>query len=154
MKTLLISIGKTEPEYLQTGFEIYEKRLKHYLNLEVKWLADKKIADRTAQVTAQNQLFLNEIDPSDWVVLLDENGKRHTSVSFANQMQQWMNMGKKRIVFVIGGAYGFNEMIRNRANTTISLSDMTFSHQMVRLFFAEQLYRAMTIIKGENYHHE
>ncbi|MFQ3576755.1 MAG: 23S rRNA (pseudouridine(1915)-N(3))-methyltransferase RlmH [Cytophagales bacterium] len=154
MKTLIISIGKTEPAYLNEGFAVYEKRLKHYLNLEVKWLTDKKIADRTLQVNAQNELILNEIEDADWLVLLDENGKSYTSVSFATQIQQWMNMGKKRLVFVIGGAYGFNDSLRKRANATLSLSGMTFSHQMVRLFMIEQLYRAMTILKGENYHHE
>lgn len=157
MKILLLVIGKTDAAYIRAGIEEYEKRLVRYVPYEMKVLADvknSKSMSEPVQKEKEGELLLGELQGSDWVVLLDENGKQYTSVGFSEYISQKMVAGLKRLVFVIGGPYGFSEEVYKRANDKISLSRMTFSHQMVRMIFAEQLYRAMTIMRGEPYHHE
>lgn len=150
-------IGKTAFSYLDEGMELYTKRLVHYTDLTLEIIPDVK---RTA-TTSPDKLkdleadaFLKKIGPRDAIVLLDENGKTFSSEKFAAQVQKWMQSGDKNIVFIIGGAYGFGNSLYDKALMKISLSEMTFSHQMVRLIFLEQLYRAFTIIKNEPYHHK
>ncbi len=156
MKITLLLNGKTQEDYLVKGCAVYEQRLKHYLPFEihvVPSLKNTKALTIEQQKQKEGELILKSIHSSDRLILLDENGKQYTSVEFSNFIQQQMNTGIKNLVFVIGGPYGFSDEIYKRANGKISLSKMTFSHQMVRLFFAEQVYRAMTILKNEPYHH-
>ncbi len=156
MKITLILNGKTEDDYIVNGFAIYEQRLRHYLPFEtivIPALKNTKALSIEQQKQKEGELILKNIQSSDKLLLLDENGKEYNSVNFSEFIQQQMNSGIKNLVFVIGGPYGFSDEIYKRANGKISLSKMTFSHQMVRLFFAEQLYRAMTILKNEPYHH-
>ena len=156
MKILLLVIGKTDEDYLVTGIKKYVGRLGHYVSFELKEIPDirnRKTLSEDQQKKAESFLLLQQMQPGDHVVLLDENGTQHTSVAFAEQMEKLMASGAKRIVFVIGGPYGFAQEVYDKANAKMSLSPMTFSHQMVRLIFVEQLYRAFTILKGEPYHH-
>lgn len=155
MQITLIQIGKTKFSYLQEGISDYQKRLKHYINFEEVTIADLKNAKNLSSAEIkkkEGEMLLKLIDKAAFLVLLDERGKQSSSEEFAEFIRKNMNSGKD-IVLVIGGAYGFSEDVYSRANDKISLSKMTFSHQLVRLIFAEQLYRAMTIIKGEPYHH-
>lgn len=157
MKVELICIGKTGKSFLEQGEKEYLKRLKRYLKFDKIELPDVKMAKNTNEITIQQKeahLFFQKLNDSDYVVLLDENGKTYSSVKFAQQLQQLFNRGGHKIIFLIGGPYGFHESIYKRANAKISLSSMTFSHQMIRMIFLEQFYRAMTILKGEPYHHE
>ena len=157
MKTCLLVIGKTDAAFIREGIAEYEKRLMRYLPYEMKILPDVKNArnmTENLQKEKEGELILEQLQAGDWVVLLDEKGKQYTSVGFADYLAQKMLMGIKRLVFVIGGPYGYAESIYQRTNEKISLSKMTFSHQMVRMIFTEQIYRAMTILKGEPYHHE
>lgn len=156
MKILLLVIGKTDAAYIRTGIEEYEKRLTRYAPYEMKILPDVKNAKNMSealQKEKEGEMLLDEWQTTDFVVLLDENGKQYTSVGFSEFLAQKMLNATKRLVFVVGGPYGFSENVYKRANDKISLSKMTFSHQMVRMIFAEQLYRAMTIMRGEPYHH-
>lgn len=156
MKITLILNGKTEDDHIIKGFDIYEKRLKHYLSVEtivIPALKNTKALSIEQQKQKEGELTLKHIQSSDRLILLDENGKEYHSVGFSEFIQQQMNSGIKNLVFVVGGPYGFSEEVYKRANGKIALSKMTFSHQMVRLFFIEQVYRAMTILKGEPYHH-
>jgi len=156
MKIKLIAIGKTDEAYLLEGIEKYMKRLKHYISLEYILLPDVKLGIKPNPEKIKEEegkLILQKVDNSDVLVLLDEGGKSFTSEKFADYLQKKMNNVSSNLVFVIGGPFGFSEEIYNRAQEKLSLSAMTFSHQMVRLFFAEQLYRSFTIIKGEKYHH-
>ena len=154
MKILLVQIGKTDEPYLQEGCSIYESRLKHYVSFETETLLlPKKYYLLEEQKNFEGQLILKKITNQDFVVLLDESGKEFNSINFSNWIQKNMNAGIKRLVFVIGGPFGFSDEVYSRANQKIALSQMTFSHQMVRLFFLEQLYRGLTILKGEKYHH-
>ncbi|MES2284635.1 MAG: 23S rRNA (pseudouridine(1915)-N(3))-methyltransferase RlmH [Bacteroidota bacterium] len=156
MKITLILNGKTDDDYLIKGFNMYEQRLKHYISFEtivIPALKNTKALSIEQQKQKEGELIFKNIQSSDRLILLDENGKEYSSVNFSDFIQQQMNSGIKNIVFVVGGPYGFSEEIYKRANGKISLSKMTFSHQMVRLFFVEQLYRAMTILKNEPYHH-
>lgn len=156
MKIKLIAIGKTDEGYLIEGIEKYLKRLKHYIALEVVVIADVKMGSKpNAEKIKEEEgkLILQKIEQSDVVVLLDEGGKGFSSENFALYLQKKMNSVAGNLVFIIGGPFGFTPSIYERAQERISLSEMTFSHQMVRLFFVEQLYRAFTIIKGEKYHH-
>ena len=156
MKVTLILTGKTEDDYIQKGLAIFEQRLKHYVPFEtiiLPALKNTKSLSTDQQKQKEGELVFKQLSPSDRLILLDENGKEFTSVNFAAYVQQQMNSGIKNIVFLVGGPYGFSEEIYKRANAKIALSKMTFSHQMVRLFFIEQLYRAMTILKNEPYHH-
>ena len=156
MKITLILNGKTEDDHIIKGFDMYEKRLKHYVGFEtivIPALKNTKALSIDQQKQKEGELTLKHIQNSDRLILLDENGKEFNSVGFSEFIQKEMNSGIKNLVFVVGGPYGFSEDVYKRANGKIALSKMTFSHQMVRLFFVEQVYRAMTILKGEPYHH-
>lgn len=156
MKITLICIGKTDEDYLKNGVEKYLQRLRHYISFEMIVIPDIKKSKNLSQEQQKQkeaQLILKQLKNQDYVVLLDEKGNSYSSVGFSDFIQQRMNQGLSNLVFVIGGPYGFNQDLFNRANGMISLSKMTFSHQMVRLFFVEQIYRAFTIMKGEPYHH-
>lgn len=157
MKILLLAIGKTDEDYLVSGIKKYVGRLGHYTPFEMKEIPDprnRKTLSEEQQKKAESFLLLQQLQPTDRVVLLDENGKQFTSIQFAESLEKQIASGAKRLVFVIGGPYGFAQEVYDRANTKMSLSPMTFSHQMVRLVFVEQLYRAFTILKGEPYHHQ
>jgi len=156
MKIKIIAIGKTDKEYLKEGIDIYFNRLKHYINSEFVVIPDIKNTrkmDENQQKQKEGELILQSVSNSDVLCLLDENGKEFSSVGFSEFINQKMVSGIKTLVFVIGGPYGFSKEVKERANQKLSLSKMTFSHQMVRLLFTEQLYRAFTILKGEPYHH-
>ena len=157
MKIVLITIGKTNEKYLIEGISNYQKRLKHYITFEMTEIVNIKNTKNLSELELmkkEGELILKQIQSSDYLVLLDDKGKDFTSPKFAQKLQQWMLSGKKRLVFVVGGAYGFSEEVYQRGNEKISLSKMTFSHQMVRLFFVEQIYRGYTILNNEPYHHE
>ena len=157
MKVCLLVIGKTDASYIQQGVEEYEKRLRYYLPYEMKIIPDvknTKSLSEEQQKAKEGEMILKHLELGDFVVLLDERGSEYTSKAFADFLAQKMLRGIKRLVFVIGGPYGFAPDIYKSVQMRISLSKMTFSHQMVRMIFVEQLYRAMTIIKGEPYHHE
>jgi 23S rRNA (pseudouridine1915-N3)-methyltransferase len=157
MKILLVMVGKTSSGWLQKGINEYFARLKHYLPFEEQVLPDIKNAKNmlvTELKKQEGQLILKNVQPSDLVILLDEGGKTFSSRQFSAFLEKQMLTGVRRLVFVIGGAWGFSEEVYQRAGLKVSLSQMTFSHQMVRLIFAEQLYRALTILKGEPYHHD
>lgn len=156
MKVTLILNGKTEDDFIQKGYSVFEQRLKHYLPFEtvvIPALKNTKALSTEQQKQKEGELVLKYLQSSDRLILLDENGKEFTSVGFSAYIQQQMNSGIKNCVIVVGGPYGFSEELYKRATAKIALSKMTFSHQMVRLFFIEQLYRAMTILKNEPYHH-
>ncbi len=156
MKILFLVIGKTDESYLDTGILKYIKRLEHYVPFEMKVIPDiknRKTLTEEQQKKAEGDLILSNINIGDDLILLDENGKTFSSVSFSQWIEKQMNAGSKRIIFVVGGPYGFSKEVYDKAKFKISLSEMTFSHQMIRLIFVEQLYRAFTIIKGEPYHH-
>lgn len=155
MKIELWAIGKTNEKYLEEGIAIYLKRLKHYLNFEFIIISDVKQAgnlNATQLKNKESEMVFSRLKNEDFLILLDENGDAFTSQAFADFIEQKLQLSYKRIVFLIGGAYGFSEDLYARANGKLSLSKMTFSHQMVRLFFVEQLYRAMTILRNEPYH--
>lgn len=157
MKVTLLVIGKTDKKFVQEGTEIYAKRLFHYIPFELKVIPDiknNKNLTHEQQKEKEGTLILNYITPGDELILLDEHGKQFSSVDFSDWIEKKMISGRKHLVFVIGGPYGFSQAVFERGNAKISLSKMTFSHQMVRMIFTEQLYRAMTILKGEPYHHE
>jgi 23S rRNA (pseudouridine1915-N3)-methyltransferase len=157
MKVKFVCIGKTGKDFLSQGENEYLNRLKHYVAIERIELPDLKHAAKlsTEQIKEQEgKELLTKIQVADLLVLLDERGKELSSVQFADFMQQRFNSGVKNLVFFVGGAYGFSQEVYDRANFKLSLSKMTFSHQMIRMIFFEQLYRAMTILKGEPYHHE
>lgn len=156
MKILLIQVGGTVDKYLEKGIAEYSKRLTHYTKFETIEIKDMKNAGRLSQPELKRKEgaeILKKIDPGDFLVLLDEAGKKMTSRLFASFIQEKMNHSTKKLIFVIGGAFGFDEVLYQRADVQLSLSDMTFSHRMIRLLFTEQLYRAFTILKGEPYHH-
>lgn len=156
MNVTLLAIGKTDKKELQLLVDIYIKRLKHYINFQFEALPDLKKAKNLGQEQQQRkeaEILLKKIQPTDAVFLLDEHGKDYTSEEFADFLQKQMNAGIGRLVLVIGGPYGFAPEMYDRANGKISLSRMTFSHQMVRLFMVEQLYRAFSILRNEPYHH-
>ncbi|MEP0131933.1 MAG: 23S rRNA (pseudouridine(1915)-N(3))-methyltransferase RlmH [Eudoraea sp.] len=157
MRIKLLTIGKTDSGELQKLIDVYLKRLKHYVKFELTVLPDIKNTKNLSasdQMDKEAELILKHIDSTDTLFLLDENGKEYTSVGFANQLQKQMNSGIKEWVLVIGGPYGFSDAIKQKASGIISLSKMTFSHQMVRLFVVEQIYRAFTILRNEPYHHK
>lgn len=157
MKISLIAIGKTEDKYLIEGIDKYLNRLKHYINFSFTVIPDiknTKNLTEAQQKSKEAELILKQLNNSDVVVLMDEKGKKYSSVQFSQYINKQMVGSVQNMVFIIGGPYGFDESIYKRANSSVSLSDMTFSHQMVRLFFVEQLYRAFTILKNEPYHHE
>lgn len=157
MKIKLLLIGKTDSDILSKGVDDYLKRLKHYIPFEMSIIPDLKNTKNlteSQQKKKEGELILNFIKSGDFVVLLDEKGKEYTSVGFSGFIEKQMISGLKSLVFIVGGPYGFSDDVYIKSNSKISLSRMTFSHQMVRLIFTEQLYRAMTIIKGEPYHHQ
>ena len=157
MKVTFLVVGKTTDECISKSVSVYENRLKHYLPFETIVIPELK---NTKKMTFEQQkeqegfLILKYIEQFDFTILLDENGKEFTSVEFSKFVEKKMIEGTRNLLFVVGGPYGFSQEVYKKANIKISLSKMTFSHQMVRLFFIEQLYRAMTIIKGEPYHHQ
>ena len=157
MKTELWVIGKTTDQYLKTGIDYYSSKLTHYLNFELRIFSSKKTMPKLSPAQykeIESELVLPFLQQSDFLVLLDEHGKEFTSRGFATFLEKQMLASTKKLVFLVGGAYGFSPSLKDRANVEISLSKMTFSHQMVRLFFVEQLYRAYTILKNEPYHND
>ena len=156
MKIKLLTIGKTDSRPLQQLIDEYCKRLGFYIHFNMDIIPDIKNTKNLTtkqQKIAEGKELLKKIEKSDAVILLDENGKLYNSIQFSAFLQKKMNSGLTKIVFVIGGPYGFSDDVYNRCNEKVSLSPMTFSHQMVRLFFTEQLYRSFTILRNEPYHH-
>ncbi|MBP0903803.1 23S rRNA (pseudouridine(1915)-N(3))-methyltransferase RlmH [Mariniflexile gromovii] len=156
MTIKLIAIGKTDNNHLQSLMDDYTKRLGFYIKFSIDIIPDIKKAKNLSeeqQKQKEGELILSKLTATDVLILLDENGKQHDSVAFSEYLQKHMNSGIKQLVFVIGGPYGFAQDVYNKANGKLSLSKMTFSHQMIRLFFIEQLYRGFTILKNEPYHH-
>ncbi len=156
MKVILLLSGKTGEDYARKAIKLFEERLKHYLTFEIVYLPELKRSGKISeQEQKQREAALLEpwIKPENTLVLLDERGREYTSEAFAAYLQKKMNAGLRNLVFVGGGPYGFDESVYKRVPERLSLSKMTFSHQMVRVFFVEQLYRAMTILRGEPYHH-
>ena len=157
MKITLLTVGKTDKDWVRQGMDIYVSRLKHYIPLSVVEIPElKNVSAMTKDQikTKEGELILKQVKPADDLILLDERGKEYTSVELAKVIQDKISYTGKDMVYVIGGAYGFSDAVYQRANSKISLSRMTFSHQMVRAIFVEQIYRAFTIMKGEPYHHE
>jgi 23S rRNA (pseudouridine1915-N3)-methyltransferase len=157
MKLLLLTIGKTNDKSLLALQNEYLKRLKHYLPFEIQSIPELKNTKSLSiaeQLEKEADLILKQIDNQDELILLDEKGKQYTSIEFSTFISKKMLASHKRVIFVVGGPYGFSERIYTRAQSMTSLSKMTFSHQMIRLIFVEQVYRAMTILRGEPYHHE
>uniref|UniRef100_UPI00404ACE36 23S rRNA (pseudouridine(1915)-N(3))-methyltransferase RlmH n=1 Tax=Flavobacterium sp. TaxID=239 RepID=UPI00404ACE36 len=156
MNIKLIAIGKTDNESLKNLITAYQKRLSFYISFDFECIPDLKNAKNLSekqQKEKEGELILSKINPTDYLILLDENGKSFTSENYSDFLQKKMNAGIKTLVFVIGGPYGFSESVYAKSSEKIALSKMTFSHQMIRLFFIEQTYRAMTILKNEPYHH-
>ena len=157
MKIVLLVVGKTVESYFIQGIEEYSKRLAHYVPFEIAVipeLRNTKSLSTDQQKEREADFILKSFLPGDYIVLLDEHGKEMRSLEFADYMKRKMNTVNKRLVFIIGGPYGFSEKVYQAANEKISMSKMTFSHQMIRLIFVEQIYRAMTILNGGPYHHE
>lgn len=157
MKITLAVVGKIAGGYLSKGIEEYTSRLKHYVPFEIQYIADArntKNLTEAQQKAAEGKNILGSLDTSDVVVLLDEHGRELSSMEFARYIERKMSTVQRKLVFVVGGPYGFSQEVYARANEQLSLSRMTFSHEMIRLIFTEQLYRAMTILRGEPYHHE
>ena len=156
MKITLLVVGKTTDTHIELLIQEYQKRLAHYIPFNIQVIPELKNTKSLTpeqQKQAEGELILRAITPNADLVLLDEHGKEYRSIEFADYLQKRMSSGRD-VVFVVGGPYGFSDSVYQRANGKISLSKMTFSHQMVRLFFVEQIYRAMTILRGEPYHHE
>lgn len=157
MKITLLAVGKTEDAYIREGIEKYVKRLKHYIKFEIidlPELKNTKALTQEQQKSKEAEMIAKKLSATDFVLLLDEKGMELSSTRFADYIDKKAISSVQNLVFIIGGPYGFDDTIYARANDQLSLSRMTFSHQMVRLFFIEQLYRAFTIIKGEPYHHQ
>lgn len=157
MNIRLLVVSKTDISYIQEGIDVYMKRLKHYVNFELEVIPaikDQKNASANEIKERESAQILKRLNDADRIVLLDEHGKEHSSVGFSQYLQKQMNAGTRNLVFVVGGAYGFAPAVHAAAHSKISLSQMTFNHQMVRLFFVEQLYRAFTILNHEPYHNE
>lgn len=156
MKITLLTVGKTDVRWVREGLELYVSRLFHYVRFALKEIPElKNVSAFTKEQIKEKEgeLILSSLTAGDFVILLDERGRKYRSVEFADFIRERLNRGAD-MVFVVGGAYGFSQKVYSRADSMMSLSDMTFSHQMVRTIFAEQLYRAFTIIRGEPYHHE
>ncbi len=157
MNIRLLAIGKTDNKALQTLIDDYTKRLSFYVKFDLEIIPDIKNVknlSETQQKEKEGELILSKITATDQLILLDENGKTFSSVGFSDFLQKKMNAGIKTLVFVIGGPYGFSETVYQKAQGKVSLSEMTFSHQMVRLFVIEQIYRGFTILRNEPYHHQ
>ena len=156
MTIKLLCIGKTDDARIQSLIDEYTKRLNHYIRFEIVIIPDlkkRKTLSTAQQKEKEGQLLLSKLTPSDHIILLDERGKDYTSVGFSKLLQKKMNSGYKTLVFIIGGPYGFSQTLYDKGYEKVALSTMTFSHQMVRLFIVEQVYRGFTILKGEPYHH-
>lgn len=157
MDIVLLTVGKTTISFVNEAIVEYEKRLKRYVPFSIVSIPDiknTKSLTEEKQKQAEGEQILQRLSTSDFVVLLDERGKEFTSMEFADYLQKQMSAGRKRTVFVVGGPYGFSREVYERADGKVSLSRMTFNHEMVRAFFTEQVYRAMTILRGEPYHHQ
>tara|TARA_R110002012_G_scaffold271056_4_gene456208 strand:- start:2071 stop:2544 length:474 start_codon:yes stop_codon:yes gene_type:complete len=157
MKITLLAVGKTDDSRIEQLTQMYVDRLKHYINFELEIIPDLKKTKNLSEDQQKNEegkLILNKLEKSDFVTLLDERGKKLSSLQFSELINKRSVSGLKRLIFIIGGPYGFSSDVYERANSKLSLSDMTFSHQMVRLFATEQIYRAFTILRNEPYHHE
>ncbi|WP_035336824.1 23S rRNA (pseudouridine(1915)-N(3))-methyltransferase RlmH [Dokdonia sp. PRO95] len=157
MNIKLLCVGKTDNKQLQALIDTYTKRLNFYVKYTIEILPDIKNVKNLSEQEQKNKegdLILSKIGPYDHLILFDENGKTFSSVGFSKFLQKKMNSGIKTLVFVIGGPYGFSQEVYTKAQGKVSLSSMTFSHQMVRLFITEQIYRGFTILKGEPYHHQ
>lgn len=157
MKIVVIAVGKTSADYISRGVDEFLKRANRYLGVELTVIPDikaSKALTEEAQKLQEGRNILASLLPGDIVTLLDERGKELTSREFSGMIERRMIQGTKRLVFVIGGPYGFSKEVYERADSKLSLSRMTFTHEMVRLFFVEQIYRAMTIMRGEPYHHD
>ena len=157
MNLSLLTVGKTDIGWVREGLDLYVSRLRHYVPFTVMEIPElKKVSALSeAQIKEkEGELILKQVGPADILVLLDERGRQYRSMEFARWLEKQLSQGGRSLVFAIGGAYGFSSAVYERANGLLSLSPMTFSHQMVRTIFAEQLYRAFTILKGEPYHHE
>jgi 23S rRNA (pseudouridine1915-N3)-methyltransferase len=157
VKIKLLAIGKTDDKCLQELIDEFQKRLKHYIKFEIEIIPDlKKVKNLSVEQRKQQEgsLILNRIESTDQLILLDEKGHQFRSLEFSRFLQKKMNSGIKQLVFVIGGPYGFSDEVYQKAQGKVSLSKMTFSHQMIRLFMLEQLYRAFTILHNEPYHNE
>lgn len=155
MKVELRMIGKTGLQYLKEGIEMYENRIKHYLSFDVQIIPDLKNSKNLSPEQIKQQeglLVLRKLQEGDFLILLDEKGKELSSAGFAQFFEKQLYSSKRRIIFQVGGAYGFSDEVYRRADEKLSMSKMTYSHQLIRLIFVEQLYRALTIIKGEPYH--
>jgi 23S rRNA (pseudouridine1915-N3)-methyltransferase len=157
MKIKLLAIGKTDNKQLIQLIDEYQKRLKHYIKFEFDIINDIKNAKNLSELQQkekEGELILSKISNTDVLVLLDDKGKQFSSIEFSKYLQKKMNAGIKQLVFVIGGPYGFSDAVYKKAKEQLSLSKMTFSHQMIRLFIVEQIYRGFTILRNEPYHHE
>lgn len=157
MKVSLLTVGKTDIKWVKDGFDMYSNRISHYIPFSVTEIPELKNASAMSREQIkekEGELILKNVRPQDYVVLLDERGRMSRSVEFASWLQDRITRGGRDVTFVVGGAYGFSPSVYSRADDKISLSPMTFSHQIVRTIFVEQLYRAFTIMKGEPYHHE
>lgn len=157
MKIKLLAIGKTDDKHLVQLIDVYKKRLQHYIKFDIEILPDIKNVKNLSeaqQKEKEGELVLKKLQNTDQLILLDDKGKQFTSIEFSQYLQKKMNSGIKQLVLLIGGPYGFSDTIYKKASGKISLSKMTFSHQMIRLFIVEQLYRGCTILKNEPYHHE
>jgi len=157
MKITLLTVGKTDVPWVKEGIDLYASRLKHYTAFSITEIPQLKNVSALSKEEIKNregELILKNIQKDDRVILLDEHGKEYSSMELAAKLKERLIRANNDTIFVVGGAYGFSQKVYDRANGLISLSKMTFSHQMVRAIFAEQLYRAFTIIKGEPYHHE
>ncbi len=157
MKITLLTVGKTDKAWVKEGMDIYMSRLSHYVKFSLNEIPELKNVSALSKdeiKSREGELILKNLRPDDFVVLLDEHGKEYTSMEFSKKLENRLAGSSNDIVFVVGGAYGFSAPVYARSNSKISLSKMTFSHQMVRAIFIEQLYRAFTIMRGEPYHHE
>ena len=157
MDLKLVTVGKTDVKWVKEGLDLYVSRLRHYVPftlVEIPQLKNVSAFSQEQIKEKEGELILKQVAPGETVILLDERGRQYRSVEWADWIQRQLSLGGKGLVFVVGGAYGFSQKVYDRANGLVSLSKMTFSHQMVRTVFAEQLYRAFTIIRGEPYHHE
>ena len=157
MKIKLLAIGKTDNKALQSLMDEYQQRLKHYIKFEFEIIPDIKNTKNLSeyqQKEKEGELILSKIQPTDELMLLDENGLEFTSIAFSNYLQKKMNAGTKQLVLLIGGPYGFSDAVYAKSLGKVSVSKMTFSHQMIRVFIIEQLYRAFTILRNEPYHHQ
>lgn len=157
MKVTVLAVGKTTTPYIREATADYMGRINHYMPARIDYVADLKnvrALTREQQKQREGEGILAQLQPSDYVILLDERGKQYTSREFSQKLERLSMESVRRVVMVIGGAYGFSDEVYARANEKLGLSKMTFSHEMVRLFIAEQIYRAMTIMRGEPYHHD